>query len=56
MMGRGVGLRPPERKARTYVVLTRMVFAGAGCPSWVLDGTCTTVGAKHHCCAEQAEG
>jgi hypothetical protein len=25
-------------------------------PSSVLGGTCTTVGAKHHCCAERVEG
>ena len=24
-------------------------------PYWVLSGTCTTVGAKHHCCAERVE-
>ena len=53
----GVGLCPPEKGVDTIAGhLLLIIFAGAGRPCWVLGGTCTTVGAKRPCCAEQVEG
>jgi hypothetical protein len=43
----------PSRERLERLLLT--VLAGTG-PSWMVGGTCTTVGAGHHCCAERVEG
>jgi hypothetical protein len=50
----GAGLHPPE-KGRGVCCLLLTVLAGTS-PSWMLGGTCTTIEAEHHRCAERVEG